>query len=412
MHAERDRLDIKQPPLAVITARASVLRRRRRLARAGAASAVAALAILAVTVTVTGDDRPVPNQPAASDPAGVWSAEDITVNGLPHLPTDLPGTVRDVEFLDPERGFLLSVECKGASCTTWVSATADGGRTWRTQAAPGALGSAAADALPTLVVTGPQITLLGAGTSPLRSTSADGETWNSRRETLPAGDGTAPLPGTAHLFQAGLEAGFEPASKTCGKRVLAVTPEGIVAPPRQPTDIEVCWTAPVRGGDGSWWVGGRSGGSPALAVSRDDGATWEPHVFTGSFTGSSQARMVMHGRNVFAVIVDPSTSPESLLGVASSDNDGATFGPVHPTVGQATIGGDPVPLLDGRLLIVDGQGNWLVSENRGATWHRVTGLHHTLRLARTQAGYVAYNMSTIYTAYSVDGSTWQKLDAQ
>ncbi|GAA0739050.1 hypothetical protein GCM10010199_62620 [Dactylosporangium roseum] len=403
MRAERDRLDIEQPPLSVIAARANVLRRRRRLGRAGAACAVVGLVLAGVAVTVTGEDQPPPDQPAASGPAGVWTAEDITVNGLPHLPTDLPGKVRDVEFLDADRGFLLSAECQGTtSCTTWVSATTDGGRTWRTRRAPGPLASTAADAVPTMVVTGApaRIALLGAGPTPVLSTSTDGETWDTGQRTVPAGDGAAPLPSTAHLFTVG--------SAPCGRRVLAVTPEGLVAPPRQPRGLDVCWTAPVVGGDGSWWVGGRSAGQPALAVSRDGGANWN----MTTFPGTGQARTVTQGRDVFAVVVDPDTSPARLLGVVSSVDGGATFGSVNPTAGQATIGGDPVPLLDGRLLIVDGAGHWLVSGDRGATWHRLAGLHPTNRLARTQAGYVAYEMSAIYTAFSVDGSTWQKLDAQ
>jgi hypothetical protein len=73
-----------------------------------------------------------------------------------------------------------------------------------------------------------------------------------------------------------------------------------------------------------------------------------------------------------------------------------------------------VPLLDGRLLITDGDpyGYWLLSEDRGATWHRALGLHSTARIERTPGGWVALGMATIYTAFSVDGTTWQKLDAQ
>ena len=98
--------------------------------------------------------------------------------------------------------------------------------------------------------------------------------------------------------------------------------------------------------------------------------------------------------------------------MAGSTDGGAHFADARPLTG-VTVGGDLVPLLDGRLLLVDGDaGNWLTSTDRGVTWQRVPGLHPTKRLARTQTGWVAYGMSTIYTAYSVDGTTWQKLDAQ
>jgi len=46
------------------------------------------------------------------------------------------------------------------------------------------------------------------------------------------------------------------------------------------------------------------------------------------------------------------------------------------------------------------------------TWVNAVGLHQTARLARTAAGYVAYNMTKIYTAFSVDGSTWRKINAR
>ncbi|WP_238008013.1 sialidase family protein [Dactylosporangium sp. AC04546] len=389
LRAERDRLDIDQPPLAVITARAVALRRRHRLVQGGVAAAVAVVVAGGVAAVMAPSGEQAPRPPAASsDPGGVWTDENVTVNGLAHLPTDLPGKIRDVEFVDADRGFLLAADCAGlGSCTNRVYATADGGRTWAMQAVPAQLGSTDAASVPALVVTGSQVALV-AGT-----TVAVGDPW----EVSSASPAATPLPGTARLYSTG-----------CGQPLLAVTPSGLIAPPQQPPGISVCWTSPVRAGDGSWWVGGSSGGKAALSVSRDDGRHWENHVFDVS----GQARVAMLGTNVYAFLVDPASTPARLLGVASSEDGGVKWGPVHPTAGNATIGGDAVPLLDGRLLIVDGVGHWLVSEDRGASWHRLEGLHQTMRLARTRVGYVAYEMSNIYTAFSVDGSTWQKLDAQ
>ncbi len=146
------RLDFTQPPIATITARARVLRRRRRAAQAGAV----ALTLLAVASAVlVPRDTPAP-QVAASSPAppgGVWTGGGITVNGLPGQPRDLPGKVTDAEFIDADRGFLLTLEC-AASCAAWVSASTDGGRTWSTARAPGAFGAPRLGAEPSLVVTG------------------------------------------------------------------------------------------------------------------------------------------------------------------------------------------------------------------------------------------------------------------
>ena len=400
LRAERDRLDIDQPPLSVIAARAGALRRRRRAVQGTLAAAL--LLSLGGALLTTREDRPPPPAQATT---GAWTAEGITINGLPHLPTDLPGTVRDVEFADPDRGFLLSATCENpSSCTNWISTTLDGGHTWRSSVAPGRLGATSADKLPSLYVTGSAITLLGPdATGLIRASSEDGETWQVTEAAAltTRSQSDPPLAGDAHLVALG--------PQPCGRQVAGLTATGLTAVP-QPPPISVCWTAPVRAGDGAWWVGGTADGRPAVAVSRDGGTTWQRTLFSSLPEGSGQARVSMQGRDVFAVLVDPTATPAWLIGVAVSDDGGATFGPVRPTAGQATIGGDLVPLLDGRLLLVDGVGHWLVSDDRGTTWHRLDGLHQTTRLARTQSGYVAYGMATIYTAFSVDGTTWQKLD--
>ncbi|MER7005656.1 sialidase family protein [Dactylosporangium sp. NPDC000555] len=395
LRAERDRLDIDQPPLSIIAARAAALRRRRLAARAGLAGA-AALTAVAVAggalAALRGGDPPAPAV-AASDPSGAWSAEGITIVGLPRLPRDLPGSVREAEFLDAGRGFLLTADC----CTAWLSVTTDGGETWHTTPSPVA-------GLPTLVAGADAVTLLGAAPDYPRASTSDGEHWTS--SALPPAP-PATLTGASRLVPLGIGA--------CGDTTGALAGPELAPVPQQPP-ITACWWSPVRAGDGSWWVGGRdASGRPAVAVSRDDGSHWSVSAFAG-FPASAYARAAMLGRSVHVMVVspptEPATGPDRLLGVAQSTDGGATFGPVHPTGDQATIGGDLVPLLDGRLLIVDGLGHWLVSENGGVSWHRLEGLHATMRLARTEGGYIAYGMSTIYTAFSADGSTWQKLDAR
>jgi photosystem II stability/assembly factor-like uncharacterized protein len=393
LRAERDRLDIEQPPLSVIAARADTLRRRRTAARIGA-TALAALAVAGVAVIAQRDRAGAPPVVAASvaDPARTWSAEGITINGLPQPPRDLPGTVRDVEFLDADRGFLVTADC----CTAWVSATTDGGRTWQTSQSPVA-------GVPSLVAAADTVTLLGDGAGRPRATGSDGEHWSAVDSVV--GEPSA-LSGDSRLVPLD--------SPTCGSRTGAVRGAAL-APVLQPPPITVCWWSPVRAGDGSWWVGGRDAEArPALAVSRDGGASWQVRTFPG-FPATAYARAAMLGGHVYAVVLQPAADaslPDRFLAIASSLDGGETFAPVRPTAGQATIGGDLIPLLDGRLLIVDGAGHWLLSGDDGVSWHRLEGLHATMRLARTEAGYVAYQMATIYTAFSVDGATWQKLDAQ
>jgi hypothetical protein len=381
------RLDFAQPPMSTITARARTLRRRRRAAQAGAV----ALALLAGSVAVLAPgDTPRPQVAASPSPGGIWTGDGITVNGLTALPRDLPGKVEDAEFIDADRGFLLTRDC-AASCTAWVSATTDGGRTWSTARAPGTFGTPPTAAVHSLVVTGDRITLVDAGGT--RSSSTDGVAWDTA--TGPPAPAGPALPGDARLI-------------LLDGRVAALLHDGtsLVTPPTQPP-LTVTWVSPVRAGNASWWVGGAVDGQPAVAVSRDNGATWTRTMFPGTGT----ARVAFLGTDVHVALTDPRTSPPGLTGVATSTDGGAQFTGPRPVTGT-TIGGDLVPLLDGRILFVDGVGHWLVSTDRGATWQRVSGLHPTDRLARTQIGWVAYGMSTIYTAYSVDGTTWQKLDAQ
>jgi hypothetical protein len=384
------RLDFTQPPLTTITARAHILRRRRRAVQAGAVALT--LAAVAVPFLVPADTPPP--QVAASSPAppgGVYTGGGITVNGLPGLPRDLPGTIDDAEFIDADRGFLLTRTCAGSSCTAWINTTTDGGRTWSTARAPGTFGTPPLDAVPSLVVTGSRIALIGSDGT--RSSSADGVSWDTA-SSGPTTPGTA-LPGDARLI-------------LLGSQVAALLHDGttLVAPAVQPP-LAVSWVSPVRAGDASWWVAGTVDGHPAVAVSRDGGASWTPKTFPGGGT----ARVSFLRGDVYVALIDPAVKPSGLLGVASSTDNGATFAAPRSLTGT-TVGGDLVPLLDGRLLLVDGAGHWLVSTDRGATWQRISGLHPTDRLARTQTGWVAYGMSTIYTAYSVDGTTWQKIDAQ
>jgi hypothetical protein len=254
-----------------------------------------------------------------------------------------------------------------------------------------------------VIAAGTGVTLLGSGPGRPRASSTDGEHWTTA--DTPPGPAAA-LTGAARLVALSDEPCGAPTGGVAGT---------VLAPVLQQPPLTVCWRSPVRAGDGSWWIGGRTAdGHPAVAVSRDDGASWTVTAFPG-FPATASARAAMLGRDVYVTIVAPqqaAPTPERLLAVAVSTDGGASFAAPRPTAGQATIGGDLVPLLDGRLLLVDGYGHWLVSEDRGASWVRLEGLHPTMRLARTQGGYVAYQMTTIYTAFSPDGSGWQKLDAR
>jgi hypothetical protein len=89
---------------------------------------------------------------------------------------------------------------------------------------------------------------------------------------------------------------------------------------------------------------------------------------------------------------------------------GARFAAVPDAGGRPeTVAGEPVPLVDGRLLIAS-RSHWYLSSDDGATFTKAEGnLPWVGRLARTRAGYVAYDLfQSGWAAFSSDGSTWRK----
>ena len=418
--ADRERLVIEQPPLEQITRRARVLRRRQTALRG---AVVAAVAIFAGTVAVRAvDDSPDRHAPAAErssapvvDEAGVWTADGITINGLPAAPADVPGEIAQVEFADPDRGYLLSTDCsRPPVCGVHVGSTLDGGRTWKVRAAPGELAAAPRERIPLLLVLGDQMAVVSNPADPAvnRYTSIDGgehwmhgigSWWQSTGPPLPGGARLQLLPG--------------PGGGPCGGTLVAWLPQfeggvlgaGLTGLPSQPS-MSVCWVSPVHAGDGAWWVGGRVDRRPAVAVSRNGGVDWDVRTFDVPGDG---ARVAMLGSRVYVTIVESVPGgADRLRAVYHSDDRGQRFtAPAGTGGGADTIAGDLVPLLDDRLLMVDGDGRWLLSADQGATWTHAEGLHKTARLARAFSGYVAYGMTKLYTAYSVDGSTWRKLNA-
>jgi hypothetical protein len=147
-------------------------------------------------------------------------------------------------------------------------------------------------------------------------------------------------------------------------------------------------------------------------VSRDNGRSWTPTVFVDQ-PGASGARVATLGRLVYVATLAwrsaTDANRDALTAVYASDDLGRSFSRHTHTGAPGTLAGDLVPLLDGRLLLVDANGQWYVSANAGTTWRAAVGLHPTGRVARTAAGYVAYKLTKAYTAFSVDGSTWRKL---
>lgn len=386
--------EIGQPPLARVTARAATVRRRRRAGRAGAA-----LAVVAVALALVRPDSGEPPGPVAEPPptkAPVFAASGLTLNGIPDpaAALDLPGVVTDVEFADPEHGYAVS-SCAPASgpCRPGFARTADGGRSWTIGDLPGPAGDAE---IPELVVFGAGRVLLRAGDRAYVS-SDHGRGWRpasvANDPVTAAGDGDV------------LRAGAGTSGCRGGRVEVWTSRAGPHGPLATQPGIDVCSVVTATGR--TWWAGGGTAhGRAAVAVTRDGGRTWQRSVF--DVAGS--ARVAALGRHVYALVTDAGQNP---VAVFHSTDQGRTFGQSGGAAAlRSKVVGQLVPLLDGRLLIAGAGGGWLVSADDGATFERAVGnLPAVGGLARTRAGYVAYDLfGGGWVAFSADGSTWHKLE--
>jgi photosystem II stability/assembly factor-like uncharacterized protein len=419
---------IGDPGLAAVSHRATVLRRR----RAASAATVAVALVLLGTVTIQSLARETANRPlpaATPTPSGspiVYADAGLTINGVPAPPDNFPGEVIDVEYVDADRGYLLTSSCASRNqCVATFATTDDGGQNWIRRPYPGANRTAPEDFPPMLVALGLQITIVdnpnrvSDGDSVERYVSDDGgATWRTQHSTLHRGARAQtqawPRGGRPQVVReasgilrpacaGNVVYGWLPVPKADGDNGPA-----LVRPPTQP-GIDACWAAAVPDANGGFWVGGIKDGKAAVAVTYDGGAHWKPFVFEQE-AGAFGARVAHLGRDVYVVTYG------SRFAMYHSSDFGATFGPARPHAGQVpkTLKGDPIALLDGRVLVIgDSDGRWYVAADPTGTptWTVAGALHKTGWLERTAYGYVAHNLTGDYTAFSVDGSTWRKLNA-
>ncbi len=301
----------------------------------------------------------------------------------------------DVEFVDQTTGYVLS-EC--ADGCRRIARTADGGATFTQGALPPGVGG--------------KLDLVGFPGGGLVLVTSDGSGYATRDggatwQRLPAG-GSAPVAAVG----AGQILRYD------GPEPLAVwsATEGRVGTLAEfPALDAVRWVAPAPSGDGAWWVGGTVGGEPAVAVSRDAGASWDVRPLGAVGATVESVRVSTLGPDVYAVVTGPGGA---LLGIFHSTDSGAAFARTWAGggAGPAAIAGDVVPLLDGRLLAVSPgvddpeAGDWWLSADDGRTFTQAKDLPVVGRIDRTVAGYVANDFFRDYAAFTRDGATWRKLE--
>lgn len=384
---------IRQPELDVVRSRAVHLRRRRD-GLAAAASALALAVVVGLGTLVSGGAGPGPAPVATAGTDGTrWSGAGLTVYGLDGPVLDLPGTITDVEFLDTEHGFALAADCLAASCALALASTDDGGHTWVRVDLPTTTTTTTVAGVPRLVAVSEGLFL-----------AAPEQTWYRRTGGTGWQAVNTPGPDVASV-PAGGRLGLWP--DACGGQVVVWSGDSQRARLAGGPDLTVCSVLARPAADGAWWVGGRRDDGPAVAVSRDDGRTW---TVTRLADGPGTAVLSALGNRVFATVVtdrggDPYPQTQTTHTIYRSVDSGP-FTPYLTT--PATLIGDVVPLLDGRLLVAGP--DWQVSD--GAAFVPAGGSLPWLRqFARTPGAWVAYDLFRGgWAAVSSDGVTWHKLN--
>ena len=386
--------EIRIPDLDVVRTRASRIRRRRHGLMVGA-SALAVLLVVGLGIASVGrlGARPVP-EPAASDPTGtLWQGGGLTLHGLDGPVLDQPGDLIDIQFADSKHGYALSGECT-PGCRLALAATTDGGHTWSDWLMPDV--NASAGSLPRLATVGDGLAIVAG--SDISYATYPGLDWHR-------------VPGPAGVLDAVPEGGrLWPASPDCGTPLYAWARDGSLARLKVAPSLTVCSVIPEPAADGAWWVGGRTpdGSAPAVAVSRDRGASWTVTVLPGSGT----AQVTTLGGRVYATEVtarggQPYPETNRIVAIFRS----LDRGPFQLVVdNDGTVVGDVVPLLDGRLVVAGP--DWQITGGPGTPFDRAGGsLPWVYRIARTPGGWVAYDLFKAgWAAVSADGETWQKLN--
>lgn len=328
-------------------------------------------------------------------------------------------SVLDVDFADPDHAFALLYRCEGEHrCEQQLTVFANGRWTRR----PIPLPPVAQGDGPSAVIRalGPQTALVTEYRSvpdlPGLFTSDGGRTWRE----VPAG-----VSGTAERIAPGAplttsctgdtdENGFCPRpvlttlDPQTGREQLVASqpPRGIVHP------------AGAGSPDGSRWVWGTEPGTGvlALAVSRDDGATWHTtrlgsekpsqHVFDVEVAGGPRVWYA----TVRGQLPSGSHVKNGLVALYRSTDGGQTWQrrwSYRPGQEPQSVLGTAVVARDRVLVIAEVRGRYL-STDGGRTFRQVSDESNDVWVRTSRVGYVASPGGTVHV--SRDGTTWREYD--
>jgi hypothetical protein len=396
--ARTDLLDeIRIPELAGVQARAAGIRRRRH----GVIAAAAAVVLMAAgTGTALLANRAAPDRHEVSAttppaPETGWRGGGLTLEPLTAKVLDLPGDLYDVEFTDRQHGYALAADCATSPCLISFAYSEDGGDSWEPSAPPQT--TAPSGTLPHIVPVAVAAVVVRYDKAAYFF-DAPYRQWSER---------PAPPGGVSAVLE-GARVWLPPGTGACQPGPVQVWRiDGTQARLDSPPAIQGCTVA--AGGPGTWWVGGRSAGVPAVAVSSDSGRTWSTIPLPAAEGApDAWAQVSTLGNEVYVSVVDMDATGSLRLHNVYRGDGGDSFVPYPTSV--VTLGGEVVPLLDGRLVV--GGPEWMVSAGAGRPFVRAGGTMPLVgALRRTPAGWIAYDLfDDGWVAISTDGSTWQKVN--
>jgi hypothetical protein len=178
-------------------------------------------------------------------------------------------------FADGDHGYLLLARCSADICQTWVGATDDGGRSWRTATVPGL--SFVGDGSPPWSEPGFRFIVLDATHVVIENSSAVfGGPGHRRWYTSDGGQIWTEVPVTPVVSLDELPVDAYAYGDNTDVRIVRHdgTSAALATPPEPSSGIWTLAGNVVRSPDGSMWIQGTYHSHVVVYVSRDRGRTW------------------------------------------------------------------------------------------------------------------------------------------
>ncbi len=402
---------ISAPPLSAIVHRAQQSRRK-RIAAIGSVGLVAAVVATVPIVVGAGRASIPPAQapalllttapPVTTSPAGTTTAASSASRSADNYDRTIIGP----DFADPNNALaVVQRGCADHSCTVEVWVYRDGA--WSTRTSPLPPGPVKNGFKGTITNFGKGRLLLGlvGDISSSWYSADDGRTWTELPQQLLS---VSTIPKDARLWV--ICADSDPDCRSREIQVLLPNTGRIAVLPN-PAHFELI------GGDeqdtaGRWWLTGSVDKVPAVAVSDDDGRSWQVHRIAAR-TSSNWTELTIVGNTVWASLLDPPGTSHGMGGLRAvyrSTDRGETWREVYAagTATKVDLNGVPIPQGDDLGICATELGRSIrLSPNATSKSWTCPGDGWAIHM---KGGYVIEGAGSPGTIQlSVDGSSWRTI---